>query len=214
MEFETREQADSKLWQEHRCKRITSSNFGLICKARPSTDLTKLAKSLVSPADFNSRATAHGRQYEPVAVEMFEQATGLVASRCGLFVSQHQPYLAASPDRLVDDDTVLEVKCPFAARKQLISPATVPYLRKVDNELNLDHNHNYYYQVQGQLFCAEKTSCLFCVFTLADLVVIKIERDDAFIAHMVNRLCEFFAKYFRQAVLEKHMYRFHSHHFC
>ena len=128
---------------------------------------------MVARTSVSSRVTAHGRRYEPVAVETFKKTTGLVVSRFHLSVSQHQPYLAASPDRLVDDDTVLEGKCPLTSRNQAISPATAPYLRKVDNELILDRNHNYYYQVLGQLFCAEKMCCFFCIFTLADFVEIK-----------------------------------------
>lgn len=35
---------------------------------------------------------------------------------CGLFFYEQYSFLAASPDGLVNDDTCIEVKCPFSAR--------------------------------------------------------------------------------------------------
>jgi putative phage-type endonuclease len=213
VEMLTREQGDSKLWREERTKRITASNFGLICKAGSGVDQSRLANRLVSPTEFTSRATAHGKQYEPVAVEQFEKTVGLKTNTCGLFISQICPWLAASPDRIIDVNTLVEVKCPFSAKQQSISCATVPYLHKEGNDLVLHKNSDYYYQVQGQLFCTERSTCYFCVYTLNDFVCMKIDRDDEFIAEMLNRLNEFHVNFHCRAVLNKFMYRCYDKHF-
>ncbi len=184
-----------------------------MCKAQNSTTLTKLASRLVSSRQFCTRAVSHGRQYEAVAVERFELDNGLITEKCGLFLSKMMPYLAASPDRVVDEDSILEIKCPYSSRNQMISPVTVPYLIQCGDDMTLDRNHNYYYQVQGQLFCAERRMCYFCVYTLCDCYVAIIHRDDEFIAHMLNTLQHFYANYFRNAVLDKIMYRQYSQYF-
>ena len=58
--------------------------------------------------------------------------------------------LAASQDRTVSDVAILEIKCPYAAKVKYITPTKIPYLKEVDNSLQLCHTHAYYYQVQGQ----------------------------------------------------------------
>ena len=44
---------------------------------------------------------------------------------CGLFVSFSKPMFAATPDRIIDSETLVEVKCPFSSRDKLLSETTV-----------------------------------------------------------------------------------------
>jgi putative phage-type endonuclease len=207
LEANTRGQANSALWKEERCKRITSSNFGVVCKATERRDLNILAKQLVTPKEFYSAPTAHGRKYEAVAVEKFEEL--YQKTNCsGMFVCHKYPWLAASPDRLVNTDAVLEIKCPFAAFERPINSKTVPYLKLDDNNnLHLDTTHNYYYQVQGQILCTGRNVCYFCVYTKNEFYVEEIARDDCFIAAMIEKLNKFFTEFFRSAVLDKYYYK-------
>jgi len=85
----------------------------------------------------------------------------------GFVISHSHPYLGASPDGLVGDDIVLEVKCPYVVRDKCITPKTVPFL----DEGGLKCNHQYYYQVQGQLSCTERSVAHFCVYTFQDFRV-------------------------------------------
>ena len=73
-------------------------------------------------------------------------------SACGTFVSLSMPYISSTPDRLVDDNIILEVKCPYVCHDKVISEVTAPYLRNVNGEFYLDQNHDYYYHVQGKCF--------------------------------------------------------------
>ncbi|CAG2226881.1 unnamed protein product [Mytilus edulis] len=121
-------QSKSKQWLYERCKRLTSSNFGRICKATDRTDFHKLALSYTRSSALYTAAIKHGRQYEPVAIEKYESITKLETVKCGLFVSKMHPFLAASPDGLTENNTLLEIKCPYTARNELITPKSVPYL--------------------------------------------------------------------------------------
>jgi len=40
---------------------------------------------------------------------------------CGLFISKERPYLGASPDRLLAETSVIEVKCPYSSRNMEVS---------------------------------------------------------------------------------------------
>jgi hypothetical protein len=207
IELKTRGQSLSTAWADERCKRIQSSMFGKICKCTIKTDKNNLALSIISPNIFSSASTRYGRKYEAVAVKKYETVTGLKTQECGIFVCEAHSYLGASPDRVVDDNTLLEVKCPYSARNDLINPDTVPYLVECNNELALDPNHNYYYQVQGQLMCSGKQFCDFMIYTQKDVRIIRIERSESFIFSMQTRLNEFFENHLKPVLIEKHLFK-------
>jgi len=207
MEQATIGQSKVAVWYEVRSMRITSSHFGRVCKATERTDFDRLARELVSQTHFHSAATDHGLKYEPIAIKEFEKATGLLTKECGVFVSASHPYLCSTPDRLIDDDRIVEVKCPFSAKDRPISPVSVPFLEKTGGELTLSKTHNYYYQVQGQLFCTGRQMCLFVVYTLSDMKCISISRDADFIAAMISTLEHFYCSHFKRACLDKFFYK-------
>lgn len=210
MELMTRGQAQNRLWMDERVKRVTASKFGEVCKAK--SNMEKLAWRLLEPPDFFSRATSHGKKYESVAVEKFEASYGKTQP-CGVFVAQQYPWLAASPDRLIGDNAVLEVKCPFSNKEHLISHKSVPYLRLNGDTFTLDRDHDYYYQVQGQLLCTNRSMCYFCIFTLVDFQVVEVSRDEPFIAAMSSKLKLFFDNFMKRALLEKHKYHCYDRYF-
>ena len=123
------------------------------------------------------------------------------------FICEQHPALAASPDRLVGQDTVLEVKCPYTIRDDFISPATLSYIKMVDGKLTLDKNHNYYYQVQGQLLCTQRAKAIFVVYTQKEIVRIDIDRDEKFLSLMTEKLMKFYNDYFKHAVLKTFLYK-------
>ena len=156
----------------------------------------------------------HGRRFEAVAIEKYDEFAGVETSDCGLFVSIAHPMLAASPDGVVDNETLVEVKCPYTSRDRPITHVTVPYLKLMDGCLNLDTSHNYYYQIQGQLYCTGRTVCDLVVYTVSDMKVIRIARDDVFINAMVAKLLTFYTSFFRSAVLDSHLFHnYYSHKF-
>jgi len=73
LEEQTRSQAASPLWHAERCKRLTASKFGDVCRKMDSINKTgkdvteKFIKSMYTPASFNSSATSYGKTLEPRA---------------------------------------------------------------------------------------------------------------------------------------------------
>ena len=103
----------------------------------------KLVESLLNPTDISQlKQVKYGIQSEPVAIAVFERKHGIKTEKCGLFVHKDQPYLAASPDRIVQFQNityVIEVKCPFTSQNKDISPDNVKYLKRNENgEIFLD----------------------------------------------------------------------------
>jgi hypothetical protein len=203
LERDTQSQNACKKWKEERCKRLHSSNFGRICKATPATDFKNLAYSLTRVNNFSTPATRHGRKYESVAVKKFEEKCAVVTSPSGIHVYSERAYIAATPDRLIDETSLVEVKCPHTEKDNPITPETVPYLHFDGDQLKLRTDSDHYYQVQGQLLCSNRQKCYFVVFTLVDLKVIEILRDQEFLNKMVEKLDEFFNHHFRDAYLRR-----------
>lgn len=208
LEVNTRGQSHNKKWLSERCKRITASNFGRVCKCTDRTDKTALANSLMSvQSTVNAKSLQHGHTFETIAVNKFENLNSVHCQPCGIFVSKSLPFLSCTPDAIIDENTLLEVKCPYVSREKVINEVTVPFLKSIDGQLTLDRKHNYFYQVQGQLFCSNRNVCKFVVYTFKDLVTVNIERDDEFISTMVSQLTDFYNGYFRENYLNKYLYR-------
>ena len=145
LEKKTRKQNLSKKWKTERCKRIHSSNFGRICKATEKTNFNALADSLQVVKNISSKPTSHGRKYEKSAIKHYTKTTGNKVTKSGIHVSAQYPFLGCSPDGLVRRDGIVEVKCPYVAYKQKITPKNVPYLkREVGDHLSLKCDHPYY----------------------------------------------------------------------
>jgi hypothetical protein len=213
IEKKTMGQSSNNMWKEERTKRLPSSMFGRICKCTDRTDKNKLAKSLVEIREIKAAPLEHGRKHEQIAVTRFMEETGMTVHSCGLVVSEEYPFLASSPDGIIDSSHVVEVKCPYTVRGQLISTVTVPYLKCDDNgHFSLDMNHDYFYQIQGQMLCTGAKNCSFIVCTadklkIKDIKYFNVQRNDNFISRMVSQLKSFFDNYFKEVLLEKQFYK-------
>jgi len=207
IEHRTRGQATNPDWHEERSLRLCSSNFGRICKAQSTETLQRLAKSLVSQQSFSTRATRHGILNEQPAVTAYEKTTGNTVRSSGLVISVSHPFIASSPDGIVGDLMVVEVKCPYVSRLKAVTAVTVPFLSETDGKLSLKSNHDYYYQIQGQLYTTNRHHCELVVYTLVDMKVVPVMRDDSFVDDMVDKLVTFFIEYFKPALKEQYWYR-------
>ena len=76
----------------------------------------------------------------------YQEISGRTVYESGICVSLDSPNLAASPDGIIDDDTLIEVKCPYVARNNFLSSKTVPYIKQSGNKIHLNESHDYYYQ--------------------------------------------------------------------
>lgn len=57
----------------------------------------------------------YGREHEEEARLELEKVLGVQISKCGLFIDSKDYFLGATPDSLIGDDTLVELKCPLSA---------------------------------------------------------------------------------------------------
>lgn len=183
-------------WRQERLGRATASRIAdIVAKTKTgySAGRANYAAQLIAerltgtPTEgFTSDAMRHGIQYEGEARELYEFTTGRFVDQIG-FVSH--PTIAmsgASPDGLVGDDGLLEIKAPnTATHLDTLTGQTIP--------------GKYQTQMLWQMAC---TGRRFCDFASYDprmpphmrLFVKRLDRDDARIAELEAEVSAFLAE--------------------
>lgn len=140
---------NSPEWYAARCGKPTASSFDKIftpVDCKPSSQATGYRHSLLAELMMGKPLEGHqtdamrrGKELEPEAVAWYEFDQNVEAVAVG-FVTNDDGTVGCSPDRLIGEEGLLEIKCP--------SPQThISYL------LNSERLYkDYIYQVQGQLW--------------------------------------------------------------
>ncbi|CAI6342668.1 unnamed protein product [Macrosiphum euphorbiae] len=197
IEKETRDQASSELWKRERLSRLTGSNFGRVCKMRQNTSCKNTVHSILY-SNFTSSAVQFGKDMEQIAINKFEEMSGFQVKPCGLHIDEEYPYLAASPDGVIDNDRLIEVKAPYAARSTInyieaVETGKLKYCTVENEKLKLKENNIYYYQIQGQLHITKRKLCFFIVYSPQWISVEEISYDDNFwTSNMEDKLQSFY----------------------
>lgn len=207
IEKDTQEQHSSSLWYNERKKRITASVAGSISKMKKTTKRGKKVETLLYSTFKGSRATRYGTEMEKEARKDYiayqiRRGHNVRTVKTGLVISIENPWLAASPDdRVFDQESspqlgLVEYKNPYAARNMTIADACEKIrsfcLEKKGKVYQLRRGHDYYYQVQCQLYCDNKWWCDFVLRTEKELFVERISRDTQWWDKQLPRLREFY----------------------
>ena len=196
IEIKTRGQGENDLWKEERRKRLTSSIVGGIIKMQKRTKCSKKVQTLLYSTFKGNDATRYGLQMEDEArhrYKTYQQQkghSGLEIYQTGLVICKDNPWLAASPDDKVKDPStsdifgLVEYKNPYSVRDKSIDEACRCKhfcLQKKENndeiQYTLKKRHDYYYQVQCQMYCNEREWCDFVLCTENDIHVERIYRN-------------------------------------
>ncbi|KAF2882250.1 hypothetical protein ILUMI_23918 [Ignelater luminosus] len=147
----TRAQSNSTLWTHERLKRLTASEFGRLIRLRQTTSRENVVKSLLYSDFKGNKATRYGNAKEVEVKRLFESIHNVKIVDCGMFVHKTLPYLSASPDGLIGEDSLIEIKCPFSAKdmtiKESVAAGKIKFLAVRNEQMFLKENHKYFYQV-------------------------------------------------------------------
>lgn len=97
-----------------------------------------------------------GKEHEDEAAEAFVAKTGLKIEKVGFFT--YTDHAGGSPDRLVEDDAILEIKCPYDSVNQ------IKYLLLTDHYDIRREYYAYWVQCQANMMFTERNLCHFCTF--------------------------------------------------
>ena len=201
IEGETRGQKDNAKWFDMRKNRISSSNFGRVCKRKDNISQEKLVSELVNGKDISHiPAVKYGIDNESNAVSIYANyMQPLQILDCGVVISPKMPWLCSSPDRKVIDRDfgfgLMEIKCPYTLRNLRPEDACRDpsfYCEIVEGKPRLKHKHDYYYQIQGQLGICGLAWCDFVVFFQKGIIIERIKFDNEFWNKMIAQLTVFY----------------------
>lgn len=209
-------QAGSGEWLEYRRKLLTASNFYSVCTRRATTSCANLVKKLLYGGEIKSKSIIHGRENESRAIAQLEKQEQVTIQKCGLFIHESYAFLGATPDGVIDNNRIVEIKCPFSAVN--MAPDEAVKQKKIKfwkfdsttSKFILNKKHCWYYQIQGQLQVSNRTQCLFGVWTSSDyhLKVECVERDDNFWTEkMLPKLTKFYNDCLLPELIDSRMMR-------
>jgi len=130
---------------------------------------------------YKNPAMQYGIDNEPVARLAYELDTGNTVDEA--FFEQYNDYVGASPDGYVGDKGLIEIKCPNTATHiETLKTQKVPT--------------QYFTQMQGQMLCTGRDWCDFVSYDPrlpenAQLFIKRVERDEKFIADLIDELDDF-----------------------
>lgn len=141
----------SKEWFNARRGKLTGSNAGAALGLNPWKTPEDLIRQMVreyhgaEPEFTGNIATNYGQEHEPLALMDYLGKTGNHVEECGFFVHPEHDWLGASPDGLIGDDGLAEVKCPFGLRNKKGEDLV---FKTAEEQLH------YYAQMQIEMACA------------------------------------------------------------
>ena len=176
----------SKEWFNARKGRITGSMVGAVLGVNPWSTPDDAMRTMVrsyfgADSEFTGNiATRHGVNNESEAIKNLESTTGLNVEEVGFVVHVDHDWLGASPDGFINDDAVVEIKCPYGKYLD-IDP---------DFKSVFDQPH-YYAQTQIEMYCSQRTKCYFYQWTLYDDKLESYELDQLWLDVNIPKLKAF-----------------------
>ena len=190
------DQQRTEAWHKSRIGRVTASKVAdVIARTKSGYSASRenyLAQLVVErftgqPTEsYTNAAMQWGTDQEPFARAAYEHATGVLVEECGFVLHPEISDSGASPDGLVGDDGLIEIKCPSTATMiETLLTETVP--------------GKYITQMQWQMACTGRQWCDFVCFDPRmpeglQLYIKRVDRDDAYIAELASEIRKFLAE--------------------
>jgi len=180
-------------WYRSRIGNVTASRVSdvmSVTKAGPSASrksymIELLCQRLTGRAEdgYTSAAMQRGIDLEPVARSAYEIDQVVMTLETGLVMHPSGIAFGASPDGLVGDDGLVEIKCPKTSTH-------------VDFLLSGKPNKEYIWQMQAQMSCTGRDWCDFVSFDdrLPERLQyrrVRVMRDDGAISSMLSEIVVF-----------------------
>ena len=130
---------------------------------------------------FTNAAMNHGVEHEVTARIEYEWRAGIQVAEIGFCIHRELDHFGCSPDGLVGDYGLVEIKCPYGSHVHLQTLTS--------GEMPAEHMP----QVQAQLCVMGKEWCDFVSFDPRmpeplNLFVVRVERDESYIENMLSEV--------------------------
>lgn len=162
-------------WFEKRRGKLTASNLGSLLGLvsycpRKDAYARIFGQESPKPKDdkgnwFKNRALQWGIDHEKDGIMAYMIKTGNIVKETGLHTHEKIPWLAGSPDGLVGEKGMIEVKCPFFKKKDGSS--------RVHKSIPVQ----YYLQMNALLEILDRDWCDYVCWAPEGLAIFRVQRD-------------------------------------
>ena len=208
--FETTGQRNSFYWLQMRSGKLTASNFGKAISAmnnKHPSNILRLRNDMYHPPDLERVAAVRwGVDHEKQAIDEYVKESHAIVKPTGLWLFPNG-IMGASPDGLVFADAhdtkpsgVIEVKCPYSMRDVTINCETEwhTHLKYLDCQNRLRATHQYYHQIQGEMYAVDVLWCDFIIWTPHNILIKRIKRDPHWGQHYLGKLEDFYQEHLQR----------------
>lgn len=161
----------SREWLDTRAGRLTGSRFAVIMGSGSTREdlLRDLAWERFTGRaleTYQNDAMRRGTELEPEARDWYSFTAGVAVRQFGFIAHADHDFIGISPDGLVGDDGLIEIKCPgHRAHMEVLKSRKVPA--------------KYRWQVQGQLWVTRRKWADFVSYHPEhDGVILRVEADE------------------------------------
>lgn len=184
----------SEEWFKQRLGKVTASRIGDVLatirngswaasRKNYAAELVRERLNNKPPEPFTNEYIEWGIEQEAPAREAYEKASGSAVVEAGFVDHPTVPHAGASPDGLVGEDGLIEIKCPTTATH-------------IDTLLNGTINDRYRLQMLWQMACTGRKWCDFVSYDPRmpedmQLYIKRFERDDKEIKEVENAVVDF-----------------------
>lgn len=189
MTYHSDAQQRTEAWYEARKGLVTGSVAGAILGLDPNRSCHDVMRQLVrdycgAEREFEGNvATQYGTFNEPGAIFEYEMEMSAKVQPCGFF---QREWLGASPDGLVGDFGLIEVKCPYRMRDGGLE------------HKKLSEQPHYYAQVQIELYVTQREWCDFVQWSPDVMTVERVKPDHEWLDKNLPQLYEFYLLFCEQ----------------
>lgn len=180
-------------WLAERAGKVTASALSNVMMAKTAAGYQNLMAQLIcerltgEPVEtFKSEAMQHGNETEPQARAFYEMETGLEVVEVGFIPHPSLENSGASPDGLIGDNGLVEIKCPQPAKH-------------IKNLMGGTIDKAYALQMQWQMECTGREWCDFVSFNPTfpphlQLHITRVDRDAEKQAEIKTAVTSFLAE--------------------
>ena len=178
---------DSEAWYAVRCGRVTGTRFASLVSGESTKGYKDLVNNIVCEMitgkmeeTYSNAIMEKGIETEPIARHEYELIFETEVKTAGFIMpdedTKYHEWIGISPDGLLENDGILEIKCP-------LMKTHLEYIEA--GRLPADYRH----QVQGQLFVTGFKYCDFMSYVNGmKPFVIRVEPDPVLHAEFEKRL--------------------------
>ncbi|KAK3083747.1 hypothetical protein FSP39_002541 [Pinctada imbricata] len=204
----TKGQSDNDMWYYQRKGRLTASNFHSAIHYKGDNPDNYIVKTVLGKYHFTSEATRYGKFSEPLAREKYgakmkQSHVSFYCKETGVFVYEKFPFIAASPDGIVNckccSQGLVEIKCPFQMKNEMPQDAMAKNSSCVWKDgkyvLKRDLSSPFYVQILGQMAILKLPFCDFVIYTNKGMNVERIPYNPTLWEEMFTKIKDFYNKF-------------------